>query len=42
MEPLACVAKLGGSIGAWLAEMETLTGVEARRIHIDKGYRGHG
>ena len=24
-----------------VADMEKLTGVEARRIHVDKGYRGH-
>ena len=24
-----------------VAAMETLTGVEAQRIHVDKGYRGH-
>lgn len=24
-----------------IADMEKLTGVQARRIHVDKGYRGH-
>jgi transposase, IS5 family len=24
-----------------IADMEKLTGVEARRIHVDNGYRGH-
>jgi len=24
-----------------IAEMEKLTGVEVRRIHVDKGYPGH-
>jgi hypothetical protein len=24
-----------------IAELEELTGVETRRIHVDKGYRGH-
>ena len=24
-----------------IAELEALTGVETRRIHVDKGYRGH-
>jgi hypothetical protein len=29
-------------IGAgWITELEALTGVETRRIHVDKGYRGH-
>ena len=31
----------GHTLGPVIAEMETLTGVEARRIHVDKGYRGH-
>lgn len=31
----------GHTLGAVIAEMEALTGVEVRRIHVDKGYRGH-
>ena len=31
----------GHTLGPVVAEMERLTGVEARRIHVDKGYRGH-
>lgn len=31
----------GHTLGPVVAEMEKLTGVEARRIHVDKGYRGH-
>ena len=31
----------GHSLGPVVAEMVKLTGVEARRIHVDKGYRGH-
>ncbi len=31
----------GHTLGPILAEMKKLTGVEARRIHVDKGYRGH-
>ncbi len=31
----------GHTLGPVIAEMEKLTGVEARRIHVDKGYRGH-
>jgi IS5 family transposase len=31
----------GHTLGPVIAGMETLTGVEARRIHVDKGYRGH-
>jgi len=31
----------GHTLGPVVAEMEALTGVEARRIHVDKGYRGH-
>ncbi|MCP1846146.1 IS5 family transposase [Bradyrhizobium sp. USDA 4524] len=29
------------TLGPWVADIEKLTGVEARRIHVDKGYRGH-
>ena len=32
----------GHTLGPVVAEMETLTGVKVRRIHVDKGYRGHG
>ena len=28
-------------LGPVVAELEGLTGVETRRIHVDKGYRGH-
>jgi len=31
----------GHTLGPMVADMESLTGVEARRIHVDKGYRGH-
>ncbi len=31
----------GHTLGPVVADMEALTGVEARRIHVDKGYRGH-
>lgn len=31
----------GHTLGPVVAEMEHLTGIEARRIHVDKGYRGH-
>jgi IS5 family transposase len=31
----------GHTLGAVVTELETLTGVETRRIHVDKGYRGH-
>ena len=31
----------GHTLGPVVAEMQKLTGVEARRIHLDKGYRGH-
>ncbi|MDK9723233.1 MAG: IS5 family transposase [Rhodospirillales bacterium] len=31
----------GHTLGPVVAEMEKLTGVEAQRIHVDKGYRGH-
>ena len=31
----------GHTLGPVVAELEQLTGVETRRIHIDKGYRGH-
>ncbi len=31
----------GHTLGPVIAEMEKLTGVEVRRIHLDKGYRGH-
>jgi IS5 family transposase len=28
-------------LGPVVTELEQLTGVETRRIHVDKGYRGH-
>jgi len=28
-------------LGPVVAELEALTGIETRRIHVDKGYRGH-
>ena len=31
----------GHTLGPVLADLEKLTGIEARRIHVDKGYRGH-
>ena len=31
----------GHTLGPVLAGIERLTGVETRRIHVDKGYRGH-
>lgn len=31
----------GHTLGPMVADMESLTGIEARRIHVDKGYRGH-
>ena len=31
----------GHTLGPVIAELEALTGIEARRIHVDKGYRGH-
>jgi transposase, IS5 family len=31
----------GHTLGPVVAELEALTGIETRRIHIDKGYRGH-
>ena len=31
----------GHTLGPMVADMERLTGIEARRIHVDKGYRGH-
>jgi transposase, IS5 family len=32
----------GHTLASVIAEMEQLTGVDVRRIHVDKGYRGHG
>jgi IS5 family transposase len=32
----------GHTLAPVIAEMEQLTGVEVRRAHVDKGYRGHG
>jgi IS5 family transposase len=31
----------GHTLGPMVSDMEKLTGIEARRIHVDKGYRGH-
>jgi IS5 family transposase len=31
----------GHTLGPAIRDMEALTGIEARRIHVDKGYRGH-
>lgn len=31
----------GHTLGPVIAELQTLTGVAVRRIHVDKGYRGH-
>ena len=31
----------GHTLGPVIADLEKLTGVEPRRIHLDKGYRGH-
>jgi len=31
----------GHTLGPVVADLEKLTGVEAKRIHVDKGYRGH-
>ena len=31
----------GHTLGPVVTEMKTLTGIEVRRIHVDKGYRGH-
>jgi transposase, IS5 family len=31
----------GHTLGAIIADLERLTGVETRRIHVDKGCRGH-
>jgi IS5 family transposase len=28
-------------LGPAIAELEALTGIETRRIHVDKGYRAH-
>ena len=31
----------GHTLGPMIRDIEALTGVETRRIHVDKGYRGH-
>ncbi len=31
----------GHTLGAAIADLEAITGIETRRIHVDKGYRGH-
>jgi hypothetical protein len=38
---LAIHAPVGRIAGGRVAELEALTGVETRRIHVDKGFRGH-
>jgi transposase, IS5 family len=32
----------GATLEPMVKDMEKLTGIETRRIHVDKGYRGHG
>jgi IS5 family transposase len=39
--PALCQRPRTGSGPARLADLEALTGIETRRIHVDKGYRGH-
>jgi IS5 family transposase len=37
-----CTAtRLTATLGPVITELESLTGVETRRIHVDRGYRGH-
>ncbi len=31
----------GHTLGPMVADMEKLTGITAKRVHVDKGYRGH-
>jgi IS5 family transposase len=31
----------GHTLGPVITDLEKLTGIEVRRIHVDKGYRGH-
>jgi IS5 family transposase len=31
----------GHTLGSAIADLEQITGIETRRIHVDKGYRGH-
>jgi IS5 family transposase len=31
----------GHTLGPVITELEQQTGIETRRIHVDKGYRGH-
>ena len=31
----------GHTLGPAIADLERMTGVEVKRIHVDKGYRGH-
>lgn len=31
----------GHTLAAAVADLEAMTGVETRRVHVDKGYRGH-
>ena len=35
------VTRWGHTLGPVIAELESQTGVTPRRIHLDKGYRGH-
>ena len=39
--PCTAIPFDGHTLGPVVAELEQLTGVETRRIHVDKGYRGH-
>jgi len=40
--PKHCATPLDGhTLGPVIAELEALTGIETRRIHVDKGYHGH-
>ena len=39
--PCTAIPTTATRSGPVVAEMEALTGVEVRRIHLDKGYRGH-
>ena len=32
---------LTATLGPVIAKPKALTGIETRRIHVDKGYRGH-
>jgi IS5 family transposase len=40
--PKHCATPLDGhTLGPVIAELEALTGIETRRIHVDKDYHGH-